>query len=77
MTPSMMSQRPPASPQPILGMCTDALIDLALSHAYLGDREKALELAEDIKSFGGDFIEQADLFIKNVNSGFYENNPLK
>ena len=48
------------------------LIDLALSFAYEGDRERAISLAERIKSFGPDFAQQADIFISEVNAGVYE-----
>lgn len=50
----------------------DAWIDLALSHAYLGEREEAISIGERIKQFGGDYVRQADLFIQNVKTGFYE-----
>ncbi|HLC44658.1 MAG TPA: O-antigen ligase family protein [Patescibacteria group bacterium] len=52
----------------------NAWIDRALSFAYLGNRKEALAAAERIKSFGGDYIVQADKFIENVNSGYYEKN---
>jgi len=44
----------------------DYWIDLALSYAYLGQKEKAVETAEKVKSFGGEYAEQADLFIQDV-----------
>ncbi|MBI4049969.1 MAG: O-antigen ligase family protein [Candidatus Doudnabacteria bacterium] len=49
-----------------------AFIDWALSEAYLGHREKAIEIAEKIKAFGGSYVEEAEIFIANVRSGFYE-----
>lgn len=53
----------------------DVWIDLALSYAYLGDRENALRVAERIKQFGGDYILQAEKFIENLNKGFYKAPP--
>jgi len=41
-------------------------INLALSYAYLGQKEKAVETAEKVKSFGGEYAEQADAFIQDV-----------
>ncbi len=49
-----------------------AWIDLALSYAYLGDRQQALLTAERIKAFGDPYIAEAEQFIQNVNRGFYE-----
>lgn len=50
----------------------EALIDIALSHAYLGERSEAVEIADQIKEFGGQYEQEAQAFIDNVNSGFYE-----
>lgn len=49
-----------------------AWINVALSYAASGDRARALELAEKIKGFGGDYVAQAELFIENVKRGVYE-----
>jgi len=46
-------------------------IDLALSYAYLGQKEKAVETAEKVRSFGGEYAEQADLFIQDVLADKY------
>ena len=46
-------------------------VDLALSYAYLGEKEKAVETAEKIKEFGEDYAQQSDLFIQDVLSGKY------
>ncbi|MFH1552008.1 MAG: O-antigen ligase family protein, partial [bacterium] len=50
----------------------DYWINLALSYAYLGQREKAVETAEKIKEFGGDYAQQSELFIQDVLSGRFE-----
>ena len=50
----------------------DHWIDLALSYAYLGQKEKAVETAERVKEFGADYAEQSDLFIQDVVAGKYE-----
>lgn len=50
----------------------DYWIDLALSYAYLGQKEKAVETAEKIKEFGEDYAQQSDLFIQDVLAGRYE-----
>lgn len=55
----------------------DAWIDFALSYAYRGERAEAIAIADVIKGFGGNYIAEAEAFIENVNSGFYEKNPLK
>ncbi|MBU2472443.1 O-antigen ligase family protein [Patescibacteria group bacterium] len=47
----------------------DYWINLALSYAYLGQKEKAIEVAGKIKEFGGEYAEQSDLFIQDVLSG--------
>ena len=47
-------------------------IDWALSEAYQGHRQKAIQIAEMIRKFGGNYGGEADQFIANVNSGFYE-----
>lgn len=50
----------------------DAWINLAVYYATIGDRAKAIELAGKIRAFGGDYIQQADLFVQNVQAGAYE-----
>lgn len=47
-------------------------IDLALSYAYLGQKEKAVETAERVKEFGGEYATQADLFIQDILGGKYK-----
>ncbi|OGE80365.1 MAG: hypothetical protein A2826_02825 [Candidatus Doudnabacteria bacterium RIFCSPHIGHO2_01_FULL_43_23] len=49
----------------------EAMIDYALSFAYLGQRQKATEIAEQLRGLGV-AEEEVDQFIANVNSGFYE-----
>jgi len=44
----------------------DYWLDLALSYAYLGQQKEAIKIAEKIKEFGGDYVEQANLFIQGV-----------
>ena len=50
----------------------DYWLNLALSYAYLGEKEKAVETAEKIKEFGEDYIEQSDLFIQDVLAGKFD-----
>jgi len=49
----------------------DYWINLALSYAYLGENQKAIEIAESVKGFGGEYNRQADLFIQDVKEGKY------
>ncbi|OGE76520.1 MAG: hypothetical protein A3C85_03795 [Candidatus Doudnabacteria bacterium RIFCSPHIGHO2_02_FULL_48_21] len=49
-----------------------AWINLALFYATSGDRAKAIEIAQKIKAFGGQYVEQAEIFIQSVNRGEYE-----
>ncbi|MBL7155301.1 MAG: O-antigen ligase family protein [Candidatus Portnoybacteria bacterium] len=51
---------------------SDHWLNLALSYAYLGQKEKAVETAEIVKEFGEKYIEQADLFIQEVLSGNFD-----
>ena len=51
-------------------------IDLALAYAYQDKRQEAIDAANKIKEFGGDFVAQADAFIEQVNTGFYLENPI-
>jgi len=46
-------------------------VNLALSYAYLGQKEKAIEMAEKVKEFGGEYIEQSGSFIQDVLDGKY------
>ncbi|MDP3993624.1 MAG: O-antigen ligase family protein [Candidatus Doudnabacteria bacterium] len=50
----------------------DGLINIAVYYATIGNRTRAIEIGELIKSFGGDYVRQAELFIENVNKGAYE-----
>jgi len=47
-------------------------INLALSYAYLGEKEKAIETAEKVKSFGGEYAEQTEQFIQDILAGKFE-----
>lgn len=47
-------------------------INAALARAYLGEYDKAVEMAERIKLFGGQYITQADDFIKDIKSGTFK-----
>lgn len=53
----------------------ESLIKLAVSYALAGDRAKAFEIAEKIKEFGGEYVQQANLFIESVKRGEYEKSP--
>ncbi|MFC1700729.1 O-antigen ligase family protein [Patescibacteria group bacterium] len=50
----------------------DYLVNLALSYAYLGQREQAIEVAKKTKEFGDEYIEQSVLFIQDVLDGKFE-----
>lgn len=50
---------------------SDYLINLALSHAYLGEKQEAIKIAESVKEFGGEYSRQADLFIQDIKAGKY------
>jgi len=50
----------------------DYWINLALSHAYLGEKDRAIEIADIIKEFGSEYEAQANLFIEQVLSGDFE-----
>ena len=47
-------------------------IDLAVYYATIGDRDKAIEIAERIRQFGGEYVEQSRIFVENVKKGAYE-----
>jgi len=47
-------------------------VNLALSYAYLGEREKAVETARKIEQLGEEYKTQSDAFIQDVLSGKYE-----
>jgi len=47
-------------------------ISLALSYANLGEKEKAIEIANKVGEFGEDYAEQSELFIQDVLSGIYD-----
>ncbi|NCF74911.1 MAG: hypothetical protein GWO87_00265 [Xanthomonadaceae bacterium] len=42
-------------------------IDLSLSYIYKGDKDKAIEIAKKVKSFGANYESQADEFIKKIS----------
>jgi len=50
----------------------DHWINLALSYAYLGQKEKAIETAEKVKEFGEDYAQQSELFIRDVIEGKFD-----
>jgi O-antigen ligase/Flp pilus assembly protein TadD len=47
-------------------------IDLALSYAFLGQRDKAIETVEKVKEFGENYAKQSELFIQDVLAGKFE-----
>lgn len=47
-------------------------INLALSYAHLGQKEKAVETAEIVKEFGEDYTKQAEQFIQDILEGKFE-----
>ena len=47
-------------------------IQLALSYAYTGQDEKAIETAEKVAEYGGEYEKQSIEFIKNVKTGFFK-----
>jgi O-antigen ligase/Flp pilus assembly protein TadD len=47
-------------------------IDLALSYAYLGQKDKAVEIARKVREFGGDYVKQSESFIQDVLAGKFE-----
>jgi O-antigen ligase len=53
----------------------NAWIDVALAYAYSGNREKAIATAERIKQFGGEYVEQANEFLKNLDRGAFRTPP--
>ena len=50
----------------------DYWVKLSLSYASDGQKEKAIEIAQKIKEFGGQYAAEADLFIENVEKGVYD-----
>ena len=50
----------------------DNLVNLALAYAYLGENDKAIEMALKTKIFGGKYAAEADDFIKQVQAGTYK-----
>lgn len=50
----------------------DAWINLAVYYATIGNRAKAIEIADKIRAFGGEYASQADQFVQNVKAGAYE-----
>ena len=52
----------------------DYYINLALAYAYLGDDQKAIEIAESIKNINSGFTQQADLFIQGIKEGKFKEN---
>ena len=53
----------------------DGIINVAVYYATIGNRARAIEIGELIKGFGGDYAQQVELFIQNVNAGAYEQPP--
>lgn len=47
-------------------------VNLALAYAYLGESEEAIRIAEFTKKFGEQHAIEADKFIENVKSGYFE-----
>jgi O-antigen ligase len=47
-------------------------IDLALAYAYLGEKEKAIEIAKKVGELGGNYATQSQAFIKDVLDGKYD-----
>src|SRR3989338_4322658 len=47
-------------------------INLALSHAFLGENDQAIAAAQKIKEFGGEYARQADLFVQDVLDGKFK-----
>lgn len=47
-------------------------VNLALSYAELEQKDEAIEIAEKVKEFGGDYEQQSELFIQNILSGKYD-----
>jgi len=47
-------------------------INLALSYANLGEKEKAIATAKKVGEFGGDYAQQSGLFIQDVLDGKYD-----
>ena len=47
----------------------DYWINLALSYAYLGEKEKAIETAKRVREFGEDYAQQSEAFIQEVLAG--------
>jgi len=47
-------------------------VNLALSYAYLGENQKAIETAQRIGQFGGQYEEQSKSFIEDVNNGVFK-----
>jgi len=47
-------------------------VNLALSYAYLGQKNEAIVVAEKVKEFGGEYIEQSESFIQDVLGGVFD-----
>ncbi|MBT4850343.1 O-antigen ligase family protein [Candidatus Parcubacteria bacterium] len=50
----------------------DYHINAALSHAYLEDFDRAIEIATGIKEFGGQYIIQSEEFIRDIEAGNFQ-----
>ncbi|MBU1137052.1 O-antigen ligase family protein [Patescibacteria group bacterium] len=47
-------------------------VNLALSYAYLGENQKAVEIAGKVAEFGGEYKEQSKNFIEDILKGTYK-----
>ena len=47
-------------------------INLALAYAHLGENEKAIEMAEEIRRLGEDYNAEADAFIQKIKEGYFK-----
>jgi tetratricopeptide (TPR) repeat protein len=52
----------------------DLLVSLALSYANLDQNDKAIEIAERIAIFGGQYADQSSTFIEQIRNGTFEKN---
>lgn len=50
----------------------DYLVNLALSYAYLGEKEKAIAVAQKVADFGEAYAEQSKNFIADVKAGKFK-----
>lgn len=50
----------------------DYLVNLALSYAYQGEKEKAIAVAQKVADFGETYVEQSKSFIEDVKAGKFK-----